>query len=108
MGGTIVVANDTGRALRRKCSDVRLADVLDCAGGFRAGDTIYVTFRGVDGGQYVIATGIVRCDEGTLRHMLARAREHLPLDDRSNTSFDIHVVILERDVKLLWPTSKND
>ena len=98
MGGTIVVNNAVGRALRKKRADVRAADVLDCAGGFQAGDTIYVTFRGADGGQYVVATGVVRCDESVLRGMTARSN-----GDGADEKGDANIVIRAQDMELLWP-----
>jgi hypothetical protein len=67
---------------------VRAADVLDCAGGFNAGDMIYIAFRAVDGGQFVIATGVIRCDETTLRQQLRAGATD--------------VVMRESDVKLIW------
>ena len=85
--GSIVLNNAAGRSLRRRPATVCAADVLDCAGGFSAGDTVYVTFRAVDGGQFVIATGVIGCDEITLRQQM-----------RSTAT----VVIRETDVKLLW------
>ena len=85
--GSIVINNASGRALRREVADVTAHDVLDCAGGFSAGDTVYVTFRAVDGGQFVVATGVMCCDETTLRQQM-----------RSTAT----VVIRETDVKLLW------
>jgi glutamate 5-kinase len=98
MGGTILINNAAGRALRKKRADVRAADVLDCVGGFQAGDTVYVTFRGVDGGQFVVATGTVRCDESALRGMTARSN-----GDRVNASDDANIVIRAQDMDLLWP-----
>ena len=88
MRGTIVLDNATGRALRKTPAVVRAANVLDCAGGFDAGDTVYIAFRSVDGGQFVIATGLVGCDERTLRRqMQTRAAD---------------AVVQAQDVRLLW------
>jgi len=85
MSGTIVLNNAAGRALRRKPVDVKAQDVLDCAGSFSAGDTVYVTFRAIDGGQYVIATGIVCCASERLRGAESAA-----------------VIVREQDLQMLW------
>lgn len=102
--GTITINNQAGRALRKRCAALLAEHVLDCAGNFQIGDRVYVTFRGKDGGQYVIATGIVSCDEEVVRRMRDRWA------DACGTllqSHDSAVVIREQDLKLLWP-SKND
>jgi hypothetical protein len=88
--GTIVLKNSAGRALRKGPASVCADDVLDCVGGFAVGDTVYVSFRAVDGGQYVVATGVARCDERALRR----------LPGESQTTF---VVLHVQEVKLLWP-----
>ena len=100
MGGIIVINNDAGRALRRKPAEVRVAHVLDCTGGFRTGDKVYVTFRTSDGSQFVIATGIVCCDEASLQEKAARMHS---LRNGVNQGGDADVVIREQDVELLWP-----
>lgn len=97
--GTIVLGNAAGRALRKAPADVRGSQVLYCSGGFRDGDAVYVTFRGEDGGQAVIATAIVRCDEAELRRRIeARA-------DESATPGGVadDIVASQADVVLLWP-----
>jgi glutamate 5-kinase len=94
--GTIVINNKAGRALRKKCAAVLAEYVLDCSGSFSAGDRVCVTFRGRDGGQYAIATGIVRCDDTMLRQLKGHAA-----DACSNPV----IVIQEQDVKLLWPSN---
>ncbi|HEV2607778.1 MAG TPA: PUA domain-containing protein [Xanthomonadaceae bacterium] len=102
MRGTIVIKNEAGRALRRKCVAVLAACVLDSAGSFRAGDRVYVSFRGKDGGQYVIAKGIVRCDHAVLQQIKGRSadmRSDPAEDDESD------VVIREQDLELLWPSA---
>jgi glutamate 5-kinase len=110
--GTIVIINKAGRALRKKCAAVLAENVLDCSGRFSAGDRVHVTFRGRDGGQYAIATGIVRCDDTMLRLLMVQ-----PADARSNPGEcadrierdpierDLVVVIREQDLVLLWPSS---
>ena len=99
--GTIVLDNAPGRALRKVRAAVHAADVIYCAGGFHAGDPVYVTFRGADGGQYLVATGIVRCDAADLQYEAgepSRAVSGTP-DERR----DDDIVIREADVELLWP-----
>jgi glutamate 5-kinase len=78
-----------------KRAAVLAEDVLDCSGRFSIGDSVYVTFRGRDGGQYAIATGIVRCDDTMLRKLTGQ-----PTDARGNSV----IVIEEQDLKLLWPS----
>jgi len=88
MRGSIVLSNTAGRSLRRAAADVHARDVLGCAGDFAAGDSVYVTFRAVDGGQYAIAAATVCCSQAELRHKLACA--------------DDVVVLRKEDVRLLW------
>ena len=80
--GTIVINAEAGRTLRKQRTELLMTHVLDCAGSFRAGDRVYVTFRQSDGGQYVIATGIVRCDEAVLRLLMNRSIEarNIPIE----------------------------
>lgn len=92
--GTIVIDAETGRTLRRQRSAVLIDDVLWCIGDFRAGDAVYVVMLGTDGGQGVIATGIVRCAASELRQANGRAE-----NDNSV------VLIAERDVQLLWSST---
>ena len=100
MRGTIVIDNDAGRALCRKPAAVRAADVLYCSGGFCAGDAIYIAFRTSDGSQYVVATGIARCDEAGLG--LTPGVEHRETAAPTRTDYP-EIVVLEQDVQLLWP-----
>jgi glutamate 5-kinase len=99
--GTIVLDNDAGRALRKKPAPVRAADVLYCAGGFRAGNTVYIAFRTSDGSQYVVATGIARCDEAVLRQMVSSGRPALVAAGEQG---EVTIVVPEQDVQLLWPS----
>jgi glutamate 5-kinase len=102
--GSITINNQAGRALRKKCVAVLAEHVLDCSGNFRVGDQVYVTFRGKDGGQYVIATGVVGCDVEVLRQIMGRWADACttPSENQDST-----VVIREQDLKLLWQ-SKGD
>jgi len=101
MRGTIVIDNDAGRSLCRKPTPVRAGDVLYCAGGFCAGDSIYIAFRTSDGSQYVVATGIARCDETDLR-LTSRVGHHEATAPTRTDRPDI--VVQERDVQLFWPS----
>jgi len=105
MRGTIVINNQAGRALRKQCVAVLAAHVVDCTGRFRTGDRVYVSFRGKDGGQYVVATGIVRCDEAVLRRVIGQspdARSNL-VESADPVEHDPVVVMQEQDLELLWP-----
>jgi glutamate 5-kinase len=67
MQGVVVINAAAGRALRNACTELRVLDVLDCSGNFRSGDTVYLAVRVRDGGQYVVASGVVRLDATALR-----------------------------------------
>jgi glutamate 5-kinase len=98
--GTIVIDNDAGRSLCRKPAAVRAADVLYCSGEFCAGDAIYIAFRTSDGSQYVVASGIARCDETELR--LTPGVEYRETATPTRTD-NADIVVLEQDVHLFWP-----
>ena len=72
--------------------------MLDCVGGFRAGDPVYISFRTSDGSQFVIAAGIASCDELALRRMIALRRRSADLRDEPTV-----VEFPVRDAQLLWP-----
>jgi len=93
MQGTIVISAHVGRALRRQRADLLATDVLWCTGDFRAGDRVHVAMRNVDGGQGVIATGIVHCTAAELRKAID-----------ANDSGEPIVAITEQDMTLLWPS----
>ena len=103
MRGTIVINAEAGRTLCHQRDALMAIDALDCAGGFLAGDTVYVVVRGNDGGQGVIATGIARCDAS----MLLQTKGRL-IDVRTETieNDDACVVIHANDLRLLWPSSE--
>jgi glutamate 5-kinase len=101
MRGTIVLDNAPGRALRKAPAAVRVRDVLWCAGGFHAGDPVYLTFRAVDGGQYLVATGIVRCDAAGLSRRTGARPQAAP--DGADERPDDDAVIRAEDVEVLWP-----
>jgi len=105
--GTIIINNQSGRALRKKCVAVLAEHVLDCAGSFHVGDRVYVSFRGNDGGQGVIATGIVSCDVAMLLQAKGRsadARDN-PVERADPVEREPLVVIREEDLELLWPST---
>jgi len=95
--GTIVLCNSAGRALRKKPAAVNTCYVIDCSGEFCAGDTVNVTFRGADGGQYAIATAIADIDAAALRRQISRGSRV------EMTKSDQVLAIAEKNLKLLWP-----
>jgi glutamate 5-kinase len=97
--GTIVIHADAGRALRKKRAALLAMHVHYCMGDFRIGDKVYVVMRGEDGGQGVIATGIVRCDAAVLQQAKGRSIDpcNIPIE-----SSEPAVVISEQDLELLW------
>jgi glutamate 5-kinase len=98
--GTIVINADAGRVLRRRRTTLLAADVLHCAGDFRAGDKVYVVVRGPDGGQGVVATGVVRCAANMLQAICGSIRS----DDCAVDHRQSPVVVDEQDLALLWPS----
>ena len=102
MRGTIYLANDSGRALRRRRAAVRTRDVLYCAGDFAAGDPVHIAFLGADGGQYVIATGVAQFGGAVLREKLGPPLAHAHALERDDN--DDSILVLEQDLRLLWPS----
>lgn len=100
--GVVVINADAGRALRKARAALRVVDVLDCSGSFRCGDNVYVTMRVRDGGQYAIATAIVRMDAPGL---LALKGQSVDAQGHPVARTDSVVVVLEQDIKLLWRTA---
>ncbi|HTA65066.1 MAG TPA: hypothetical protein VK753_06140 [Xanthomonadaceae bacterium] len=96
MNGVIVITAEAGRALRNGRMAPRLADVLDRSGEFHAGDRVYVVVRGHDGGQGVVAAGVIDCDASVLD---SRATQRGNLEETS-------AVMREQDLELLWPSSR--
>jgi glutamate 5-kinase len=98
MQGVIVITAEAGRALRKGHAGLLAAAVLDCSGAFQAGDRVYIATRGKDGGQSVLATGVIRCGAPVLLRPAAGrfdASDPVRLGDL--------VVMHEQDVQLLWP-----
>lgn len=56
--GTLVVTVEAGRALRFQRRLPLRRDLLGCSTPFAAGDAVWVTMRGGDGGQLVVARAI--------------------------------------------------
>lgn len=79
---------------------MRAADVLYCSGEFCAGDAIYIAFRTSDGSQYVVASGIARCDETELRWTPGVEYRETATPTRTDNP---DIVVLEQDVHLFWP-----
>ena len=63
--GVVVLAAEAGRALREGRLP-RRRDVLDWSGEFGAGDGVYATMRGRDGGQGVVALATSAINARTL------------------------------------------
>ena len=55
--GVATVSSALGRALRKAPAPIRAADLLGHSGDFQAGDFLYVTTRGGDGGQSTLGIG---------------------------------------------------
>lgn len=95
--GTLYLCESAGRALRKRVAAIRAVDVLYWGGKFSAGDTVYVAFATIDGSQFVVATGVILCDEAELRAHVG-----------SNTVDDWHggarskVIIEEQGLSVLW------
>ena len=104
--GTIYLDNAAGRALRKRATAVHAADVIYCGGEFRAGDAINIAFRSADGAQYVIATGIVCCDETTLIGCIGPPVAAAARDKRLDPDKDF-VVVRQEDVRLTWHASSD-
>lgn len=77
---------------------MRAADVLYWSGEFCAGDAIYIAFRTSDGSQYVVASGIARCDELRLTPRVEYRETATP-----TRTDNPDIVVLEQDVHLFWP-----
>jgi hypothetical protein len=60
--GVVTIGAQRARELRKGPIPVRVADLVGCSGDFHVGDWLYVTSRGHDGGQSVLATGTAAID----------------------------------------------
>jgi len=60
--GVVTIGAARARELRKGPTPVRVADLIGRSGDFHAGDWLYVTSRGHDGGQSVLATGTALVD----------------------------------------------
>jgi glutamate 5-kinase len=98
MPGFIVVDAETGRRLRQGSASVTAAEVLDASGAFRAGERVHVVVRGRDGGQGVLAIGVVRSDGAALER--AGGRDGLAAVPAIPGEA---LVMHAQDVALLWP-----
>ena len=92
MNGTIYVNSEVGKALLQRRAGVAHADVLNFSGGFQAGERVYIVMRGSEGGQRLIATGLVRANQAeaeAARVCVDPAKPQSPL-------------VAPEDVQLLW------
>jgi glutamate 5-kinase len=103
--GTIVITADAGRALRKQRAAVLVVDVLWCSGDLCPGDQVHVVVRGADGGQGVIATGIIRCSAGELKKGVEAA---VAASGTRSAIVNLVVVIAEQDLTMLWPARPRD
>jgi glutamate 5-kinase len=99
MHGFIVVDAETGARLRRGPTALSAAHVLDGSGRFHAGDRVHIVVRGRDGGQGVLASGVVRCSSDDL----ARWRATIRTSGRCDAAGEAEVM-LAADATLLWTT----
>jgi len=60
--GVLTIGAERARELRKRPIPVRAVDLIGRSGDFHAGDWLYVTSRGHDGGQAVLATGAAAVD----------------------------------------------
>jgi len=60
--GVVVIHAELARELRKSPAPIRAGELLGHSADFRAGETVYVTSRGADGGQSVLALGLARID----------------------------------------------
>lgn len=99
MRGNIVIGNSPGRTLRKGPAAIHALDVLDCAGRFKAGDDVYISFRTLDGSQYVIATGVAQCDATTLHETVSEPNQ---VTAKTRETEHSRLVVRAQDVQLLW------
>jgi hypothetical protein len=86
--GVLTIGAERARELRRSATPVCAGDLVARSGEFNAGDWLYVTSRGHDGGQSVLATGVALVDAARIDALDPQARviEQLQLLWRSATS----------------------
>src|SRR5207342_2802103 len=60
--GVVVIRAELARKLRRTPAPIHAGELLGHSADFRAGETVYVTSRGADGGQSVVALGLAKID----------------------------------------------
>src|SRR6478735_5196760 len=64
--GVATIRGELGRRLRNSRAPIRAQDLLDHSGEFLAGDLLYVTTRGRDGGQSTLGIGRAAVDAAAL------------------------------------------
>ena len=85
--GTATISGELGRRLRKAVAPIRAHALLGHSGEFLAGDSVYVTTRGRDGGQSTLGVGRAAVDAAALRHC------------------DADAVVVD-DLQLLWPDAR--
>jgi hypothetical protein len=66
--GAVVIDAALGRALRAQPAPIRAGQLLGSSGCFGAGDALYITTRGRDGGQGVLGIGIAGLAAAGIEH----------------------------------------
>ncbi|MBS0211701.1 MAG: hypothetical protein JSR26_00790 [Proteobacteria bacterium] len=90
--GWIALSGTAGKALRMHGTLPACGDVLNGSGTFRAGDRVFVTMRGTDGGQAVVARAISAVDA----QALPCPPRHAP------TAIPAHPALREEGLEVLW------
>ena len=65
--GVAIISGELARALEHRPAPIRAGELLGHSGEFRAGEFLYVTTRGKDGGQSTLGIGTAAIDFGALR-----------------------------------------
>jgi len=60
--GVVVIHAALARELRKSPAPIHAGELLGHSADFHAGETVYVTSRGNDGGQSVLAVGLAKLD----------------------------------------------
>ena len=69
--GVATINGALGRALRKAPAPIRAGELLGHSGEFQAGDFLYVTTRGRDGGQSTLGIGTAAVASSALDHCAA-------------------------------------
>ena len=60
--GAVVIGAELARELRKAPAPIHAGELLGHSAGFHAGEAVYVSSRGRDGGQSVVAVGMATLD----------------------------------------------